>query len=271
MQKRVNHEPNAIHDYLSQFPKGTPVAMESVGNWYWIVEEIEVSGCNPLMAHAAKAKVMMGNIHKTDKLDARGLATLQYLGKLPAVWIAPGEIRDRRELPRTRKAFSKIRTALKNRIHSTLAKYALSLEEASDIFAAKWRDDLLRLINSLPEETRRCVEQKLELLNMVQDHIDRLEVRIHQRFQLTTNMQLLKTLPGIGEILAIVIDLEIGDVDRFHAPGNFASYAGTTPKVKGSGGKFRYGKMIKQSNQYLKWAFIEAATTISRCSKYPIW
>ena len=84
-------------------------------------------------------------------------------------------------------------------------------------------------------------------------------------------MQLLKTLPGIGEILAIVIDLEIGDIDRFHAPGNFASYAGTTPKVKGSGGKFRYGKMIKQSNQYLKWSFIEAATTISRCSKYPTW
>lgn len=268
---RVNHQPGAIHDFLSRFPKGTPVALESVGNWYWIVDEIEASGCVPLMAHAAKAKVMMGNIHKTDKLDAKGLATLLHLGSLPAVWIAPGETRDQRELPRTRMVFSKMRTALKNRMHSTLAKYALSLEDASDIYAPKWRPGLLKLIHSLPEETRRCMEQELELLNMIQDHIDRLEVRIHQRFQITASMKLLKTLPGIAEILAIVVDLEIGDIDRFPSPGHFASYAGTVPRVKGSGGKFRYGKMIKQSNHYLRWAFIEAAATVSRCRKYPSW
>lgn len=270
-QIRVNHEPGAIHNFLTRFPKGTPVALESVGNWYWIVDEIEATGCVPLMAHAAKAKVMMGNIHKTDKLDAKGLATLLHLGSLPAVWIAPGETRDQRELPRTRMALSKMRTALKNRMHSTLAKYALSLKDASDIYAPKWRAELTQIIRSLPEETRRCMEQELELLNLVQDHIDRLEVRIHRRFQITASMQLLKTLPGIGEILAIVVDLEIGDIDRFPSPGHFASYAGTVPRVKSSGGKFRYGRLVKQSNHYLRWAFIEAAATVSRCSKYSTW
>ena len=63
---------------------------------------------------------MMGHVHKTDKLDAGGLATLLHLGTLPAVWIPPGDLRDERELPRTRMAFSKVRTMLKNRIHSTL-------------------------------------------------------------------------------------------------------------------------------------------------------
>jgi len=62
-QVRVGHVPGAIGDFLSQFPDGTPVALETVGNWYWIVDEIEASGCIPLLAHAAKAKVMMGNIH----------------------------------------------------------------------------------------------------------------------------------------------------------------------------------------------------------------
>jgi hypothetical protein len=52
------------------------------------------------------------HIHKTDKLDAQDLATLEHLGSLPAIWIAPGEIRDSRELPRTRMTFSKMRTAL---------------------------------------------------------------------------------------------------------------------------------------------------------------
>jgi len=117
---RVNHEPDAIRGCLSQFPQGTPVALESVGNWYWIVDEIEAAGCLPQMAHivpmslrdAAKAKMMMGNVHKTDKLDADGLATLLHNGTLPSVWIAPGSLRDERELPRTRMALSKIRTML---------------------------------------------------------------------------------------------------------------------------------------------------------------
>jgi len=78
----------AIREYLSAFPEGTPVALESVGNWYWIVDEIETAGCVPKMAHALYAKKMMAHIHKTDKLDARGLATLEHLGSLPTVWIA---------------------------------------------------------------------------------------------------------------------------------------------------------------------------------------
>jgi hypothetical protein len=60
---RVNHERGAIKDYLSQFPEGTPVALESIGNWYWIVDEIEASGCSPQMAHALKAKLLMGPSH----------------------------------------------------------------------------------------------------------------------------------------------------------------------------------------------------------------
>ncbi len=58
-QVRIGHVPGAIGDFLSQFPEGTPVALETVGNWYWIVDEIEAAACIPLLAHAAKAKVMM--------------------------------------------------------------------------------------------------------------------------------------------------------------------------------------------------------------------
>ena len=56
---RVGHVPGAIGTFLSQYPEGTPVALETVGNWYWIVDEIEEAGYIPLLAHAAKAKVMI--------------------------------------------------------------------------------------------------------------------------------------------------------------------------------------------------------------------
>ncbi|NIS79597.1 MAG: hypothetical protein GTO14_05175, partial [Anaerolineales bacterium] len=63
VQTRVNHQPSVIREFLSDYPEGTPVTLENVGNYYWIVDEIEEAGCIPLLAHAAKAKVIMGNIN----------------------------------------------------------------------------------------------------------------------------------------------------------------------------------------------------------------
>jgi transposase len=270
-QSRVDHEPGAIQAFLQRLPEGTPVALESVGNWYWIADEIEAAGCLPLLTHAAKAKVMMGNVNKTDKLDARGLAKLLHLESLPTVWLPPGEIRDERELHRTRMALSKLRTALKNRIHATLAKYGLATTEHSDVFVGAGKAWLHTALVKLPPETARCVAQELQALDALQDQIAHLEQRMRERIALTPSIQQLKTLPGVANILAIVIDREIGSIDRFHTPGQLASYAGVVPTVHASGGKTRFGHMRKPSNQYLKWAFIEAANVVVRHRRHPAW
>jgi transposase len=259
---RIQHDRGALKEFFSQFPPGTPVALETVGNWYWIADEIEAAGCLPRLAHAAKAKVMMGNVNKTDKIDAHGLAILQHNGTLPAVWIAPHQVRDERELPRTRMAFAKLRNAVKNRIHATLAKYALSIEDGKELFCKTGRRWLDQIILQLPPETQRCVLQELALLDFIQGEISTIEDRIRQCIQETPRIQLLKTLPGVGDILSIVIDREVGDISRFTHSDSFATYCGTTPKVSGSGGKFHYGHLLKESNQYLQFAFIEAANVI---------
>ena len=269
-REKLVHSPEILREYLSQFPAGTPVAFETVGNWYWIAEAIEAAGGEPLLTHAAKAKVMMGNVNKTDKLDAEGLATLLHLGKLPTVWIPDAELRDEREVLRTRMSFSKMRTGLKNRIHATLAKYALVIEE-SDIFVGRGLQQLKRLLLRLPGQTRSCVEQELELLDQVQKQIDLLEKRIHETVQQTPEMQLLKSLPGFGKILSALVALEMGAADRFPDAEHFASYAGCVPKVTSSGGKTHYGHLRKESNHYLKWAFIEAANVIVSNHNRPTW
>ena len=268
---RVGHVPGAIGAFLSQYPEGTPVALETVGNWYWIVDEIEDAGCIPLLAHAGKAKVMMGNIHKTDKLDAQGLATLLYLGKLPSVWMPPADLRDQRELPRPRMTFAKQRTMVKNRIRSTLAKYALSLDTASDIFAPKWRPELEAVLQKLPAETERCVRQQLHILDALNDHIQQLEDRIVDRIQTTPTLQLVQTVPGPAKVLAIVIDREVGSIDRFPAAKHFTSYCGLVPRLSASAGRAHYGRMAKQCSTYLKWAFIEAANVIVAHRHAPNW
>ena len=101
---RIENSRYQFSRFLCGLPEGSPVAIESVGNWYWMIDEIEKAGHVPLLVHARKAKLMMGQINKTDKLDARGLALLMRNGTLPSVWIPPGELRDLRELPRTRMA-----------------------------------------------------------------------------------------------------------------------------------------------------------------------
>ena len=138
-EQRVPHERGALQQFLQRCERGSTVAVETIGNWYWIVDEIEAAGCVPKLVHARKAKLMMGEINKTDKLDARGLNRLQRTGTLPTVWIPPGALRDQRDLPRTRMVFVRQRGQLKNRIHATLAKYALHDVGVSDLFGVQGR------------------------------------------------------------------------------------------------------------------------------------
>ena len=264
-QCRIEHGRGAIRDYLKRRCEvGTDVAVEATGNWYWIVDEIEQAGMRPRLVHPRKAKLMMGMINKTDKLDVHGLNRLQRNGTLPTVWIPPGELRDLRELTRTRTVLVRERTRLKNRIHATLAKYGLSVKEADDIYAKKARKELEACIKTLPPETAFAAEMLLADVDHWGGGIAACEKRIGMLVEVTAEMQLLMTVPGIGVILAAVISLELGDVKRFASAERMASYAGTTPRVHASGDKVRYGRLRPDVNRYLRWAFIEAASSISR-------
>ncbi len=261
-EARIEHDRGAVRHFLARCERGSPVAVETVGNWYWIVDEIETAGCVARLVHARKAKLMMGMINKTDKLDARGLNRLQRAGTLPTVWIPPGELRDQRDLPRTRMVLVRQRTQLKNRIHATLAKYALHDVEVSDLFGARGRTLLRQRIDLLPPHTAYATQQLLEHVESLDRHVDGFERRMRTVFKATPEIQLLMTLPGVGFILAVVIVLEVGDVARFATAEKLASYAGTTPRVHASGGKTRFGRLRPDVNRYLKWAFVEAANAI---------
>lgn len=256
---RVKNDRDQFSSFLHTLPPGSPIAIESVGNWYWMIEEMEGAGHEPQLANAGKAKLMMGQINKTDKLDAKGLALLLRNGTLPSVWIPPGELRDQRELPRMRMAFVRVRTMLKNRIHATLAKYAIEIKEVSDIFGVGGRVLLENRLGELPPRTRRSVEAQLKLLDQVGEHIGSCEKQIEEVVEKTPTMMLLMTIPGVGYVLAVVIAMEVGEVERFRRAESLANYAGTVPRIKSSGGKTYFGRVRPDVNRYLKWAFIEAA------------
>ncbi len=259
---RVNHNKEEYRGFLKMLPDGSEIAVETIGSWYWMIDEMEALGHTVRLTNAGKAKKMMGQINKTDKLDAKGLTLLLKNGTLPYVWIPPKELRDQRELPRTRMVFSRIRTKLKNRIHANLAKYNLRIEEVSDMFGKSGRCLLKERLSQLPPETERTTRETLVLLDQVEGQISQIEKRINEIVKKTKEMKLLMTLPGVGPILSTIMALEIGTPNRFAGPSSLASYAGTVPRVSQSGAKTYYGKTRPDVNRYLKWALIEAANVV---------
>jgi len=155
-----------------------------------------------------------------------------------------------------------VRTMLKNRIHATLAKYAIQIKEVSDIFGVQGRKLMESRLSELPQQTRHSVEEQLKLLDQVEEHIKECEKQIEEIIKETPAMRLLMTIPGVGPILATVIAMEVGQIDRFPRAENLASYAGTVPRIKQSGGRIRFGKVRPDVNRYLKWALIEAANVV---------
>lgn len=260
---RIGHERGAIKQFLQRCEPGSPVAIETIGNWYWIVDEIEEAGMQPRLVHARRAKMMLACTNKTDKLDARGLNRLQRAGTLPCVWIPTAEIRDKRDLPRTSMVLVRLRTGLKTRIHALLGKYGLSGQDDGNVFTWCKTKMIADRVALLPEHAGYAAQRLLEQLQFVQGQIRLFEERITRAVLETPEIRLVMTLPGVGHILGTVIALEVGNVERFPSASHLASYVGTVPRVHSSGDKTRYGQVRNDVNRYLKWAFVEAANTIS--------
>lgn len=260
---RVDHHTGELEEHLESLPEGTPIAVETCGHWFWMVDRIEAMGHQPRLVNAQRASQMMGHVDKTDSLDAQGLAVLQQTGTLPEVWIPEGEQRDRRELLRLRLKMVQSKTRWKNRIQATLMKYGLDVS-VSDAFGSKGREQLEALMKQVPEHSQQALNEQLRLLDRIIEQIDDIENQLEAVLENSRERSLLTTMPGIGRILSAVLVLEIGDIDRFPGPGHLASYSGVVPGVHASGGKRRTTGLRNEANQTLKWAYMEAANAVVR-------
>jgi transposase len=156
---------------------------------------------------------------------------------------------------------TRMRTQTKNRIHGILTRYNLRFE-VSDLFGATGRQQLSARLCELPEHTRQSVEQLLVHLDFVAMQVEDCEKRLELILGNSAERDLLQSMPCVGKILGAVIALEIGDVRRFAGADRLASYAGTVPRVKGTGGRNRLVGCSQEVNQNLKWALVEAANLV---------
>jgi transposase len=258
---RVAHDRELYREFLSRLPAHSAIAVEASGSYSWLVDEMEQLGHRPRLCNPLEAKRRMGLTNKTDKLDAKGLAILLRNGTLPEVWIPPRELRDQRELLRLRIFLVRMRTRVKNRIHATLGRHNIQVPGA-DLFGVAARKQLGTRLPELPVHCREAVEQELATVDFLKTQIESAERRLERIRKVSVEADLLKTLPCVGEILSMVLMLEIGRVDRFATAAHLASYAGLVPRVHSSGGHTRMGQVCGNVNRNLKWAFVEIGNLV---------
>ena len=239
------------------------VVVESTYNWYWLVDGLMAEGYDVRLANTVAMKRYDGLKHSDDETDAAHLAHLLRLGILPTGYIHPPAERALRDLARKRVQLVRSRTQHVLAVENILARSSGSRPSAAAIKRLA-PGDVGTL--GLAADVALAVQANLAVVATLNLEIGRIEARLLESVKLRPDYAWLKTIPGIGEVLAIVIMLETGDVTRFAQVGNFASYARCVDSARYSNGKKKGEGNTKNGNAYLVWAFIEAANFARRYS-----
>jgi transposase len=239
--------------------------VESMTGGRFVHDELELAGWDVELADATKAKALAPLAAKTDKIDARVLAELARRDLVPAVWLPDPAMRAERERARFRLHLVKHRTALKNRIHATLATFGEPVA-MSDLFGVAGRELLARL--ELPEAWATTLGRSLDLVDELDRRITACEAELRALGADHPYVPLLVTVPGIGPTLGYTIASEIGDIARFASPKHLVGYTGLCPRVYQSGETDRRGQLTKAGPRYLRWALIEATTNAARHERF---
>jgi transposase len=197
---------------------------------------------------------------KTDKLDARALASLLWKGELDSVWTPDERCRVLRRRLSRREQLVRARTRSKNEIHAALQRRLMPKAPCSDLFGVKGREWLAGL--ELPGEERESVDAAMRHVEFLDSEVAEVEKLIAQQALNWPEIRRLMTVPGVNLVCAASFMAAVGDPNRFFTSRKLVAYLGLDPKVKQSGDTpARSGRISKRGSASARWALVEAAWT----------
>jgi transposase len=239
------------------------VGVECIFCWYWVADLCAAEKIEFVLGHALYMKAIHGGKAKNDKIDAYKIASLLRGGNFPLAYVYPAQMRATRDLLRRRMYLMRERAQFLAHVQNTNSQY--NLPELGKRIAYKTH----RV--GLPERfidpaVQKSITVDVALIDYLDKTLNDLELTI-TRLAKQHDAQVfyrLRSVPGIGKILALVILYEIQDITRFPRVQDFVSYARLVKCAKESAGK-HYGYSGKKiGNAFLKWAFSEAAVLFLR-------
>jgi len=265
--KRIGHQKldcslESVEQFLRPFKKRLEsMAVESTYNWYWLVDGLRARGYPVVLANPAKIEQYNGIKHADDKHDAFYLAELQRLNILPTAHVYDPELRPVRDLLRRRTNLVHQRTALILSFKS-LYQRTTGQEMALKELKAMAPKEAVKLYTHPANQLIAKIQ--LEQIQSLSKGIAVIEKAVLGCAREIPMYAKLETLPGVGKILAMTITMEVGDIARFKTDGDFASYCRAVDSRRMSNGKQKGENNAKCGNQYLSWAFVEAASFAKR-------
>ncbi len=239
------------------------VAAECMFTWYWLADLCRQEGIEFVLGHALYMKAIHGGKAKNDKIDAFKIATLLRGGNLPKAYVYPPAMRATRDLLRGRLHLVRRRGNLLAHIQNTHHQYNLSAPKAKIAYKANREG----VAEAFPDpDARKSMEVDFLLIEHYDKVIRDLERHLERRAKQHDPQAYhrLRTVPGIGKILALTILYEIHDIGRFDRVQDFLSYTRLVKCDHSSAGKKLGTGGAKIGNVHLKWAFSEAAALFLR-------
>jgi transposase len=202
------------------------------------------------------------NPDKSDHDDAEILADLLRVDYLPDVWLAPLEILQLRRLVRYRQGLAADRKNIKQRIRALLREERMPKPGANPWTKAwfLW----LRGEAPLPEQARWVMDQLLQRLTVIEEHVANAEERLRTVTEHDAIVQALLQQKGVGLVTAVTLRAEIGEFHRFRSGKQLARFCTVTP-LNASTGKHRVeGGLVRQGNPELRRIVLETAQRLAR-------
>jgi|TARA_B100000959_G_scaffold242632_1_gene265395 transposase len=256
-------EPEHLATAIEPYRQDLVISVECLFTWYWLADWCAKENIPFVLGHALYMKAIHGGKAKNDRIDSEKIARLLKAGMVPQAYAYPAKMRATRDLLRRRIGFARQRADLIAHIQNTVSQY--NLPPLGVRLGRK--KDRLDIADHFPDPV---VRQMVELDLNVIDHLDEQLRVLEQDLVLKAKAHdagayhLLRTVPGIGRILAMVILYEIEDIGRFPTLGQFVSYSRLVKCSRESAGKKSGYSGKKIGNAYLKWAFSEAAVLFLR-------
>jgi transposase len=262
-KKRVANDLGLILETIEPMRKDVRgIVVESTYNWYWLVDGLMDAGYRCVhLANPSAIKQYEGLKYSDDKHDAFWLAHLLALGILPEGYIYPKEDRPVRDLLRKRSFMVRQRTEHIHSLQSMIERHTARRLNGNEV-KKLYSEDLEGMFEH--EYSALAANADRGAIRFLTEQIKQIEKAVLEKVKVREPFKRLLTVPGIGEILALTIMLEVGDIGRFPKVGNFTSYARCVPSGRITNGKKKGEGNRKNGNHYLGWAFVEACNFARR-------
>lgn len=263
VHKPIKATPEALLKLIAPYRSDLVIGVECMFSWYWVADICADHGIPFVLGHALYMKAIHGGKAKNDKIDAEKIARLLKGGMFPMAYVYPPQWRGTRDLMRRRMRLMRQRAELIAHIHNTLSQYNLP-PNTDNLRYARHR---AKLRAAFPDPSvQKSIDLNLNRIDFYDEQLGKLEWYLKQIAKSVDKNAIirLKSIPGLGDILSLVILYEIHDIDRFDRVQDFVSYCRLVKCKRESAGKTYGTGGAKIGNAYLRWAFGEAAVLFLR-------